>query len=73
MKQKIYNAAIAALEEFKQVENPKTNALNANFLLGKYYAMCDLLCDTDMTMYIKLYDETKIKREELVEIANNIY
>lgn len=53
--------------------NPTTAALNAEFALGKYIALMDIVKAYDMDLYVSTAKSTKEARDKLSSIANNIY
>lgn len=71
--------AVQALNDFEEVANQKTNALNAEFCLGKFHMIADILDNLSnnnkiyLGDFVDLVDTTKEKRNKLSEIANNIY
>ena len=50
-----------------------TAALNANFALGKYFALMDIVKAYDMELYVSIATSTKEARDKLSNIASNIY
>ena len=71
--------AMQALNDFEEVANQKTNALNAEFCLGKFHMIADILDNLSnnnqiyLDDFIELVETTKEKRDRLLEIANSIY
>ena len=71
--------AMQALNDFEEVANQKTNALNAEFCLGKFHMIADILDNLSnnnqiyLDDFVDLVETTKEKRDRLLEIANSIY
>ena len=71
--------AVQALNDFEEVTNQKTNALNAEFCLGKFHMIADILDNLSnnnqiyLDDFIELVETTQKKRNKLLEIANSIY
>ena len=71
--------AVQALNDFEEVTNQKTNALNAEFCLGKFHMIADILdnLSNNNQIYlddlVELVETTQEKRNKLSEIANSIY
>lgn len=71
--------AVQALDDFKEVPNKKTNALNAEFCLGKFHMIADILDNLSdnnqnyLDDFVELVESTREKRDRLLEIANGIY
>ena len=71
--------AVQALNDFEEVTNQKTNALNAEFCLGKFHMIADILDNLSnnnqiyLDDFVDLVETTKEKRDRLLEIANSIY
>ena len=71
--------AMQALNDFEEVTNQKTNALNAEFCLGKFHMIADILDNLSnnnqiyLDDFVELVESTREKRDRLSEIANGIY
>ena len=71
--------AVQTLDDFEEVPNNKTNALNAEFCLGKFHMIADILDNLSnnnqiyLDDFVELVETTKEKRDRLLEIANSIY
>ena len=71
--------AMQALNDFEEVANQKTNALNAEFCLGKFHMIADILDNLSnnnqiyLDDFVELAESTREKRDRLSEIANGIY
>ena len=71
--------AVQALNDFEEVTNQKTNALNAEFCLGKFHMIADILDNLSnknviyLDDFVELVESTREKRDRLSKIANGIY
>ena len=71
--------AAQVLNDFEEVTNQKTNALNAEFCLGKFHMIADILDNLSnnnqiyLDDFVELVESTKKKKDRLSEIANGIY
>ena len=71
--------AVQALNDFEEVANQKTNALNAEFCLGKFHMIADILDNLSnknviyLDDFVELVESTREKRDRLSKIANGIY
>ena len=71
--------AVQALNDFEEVTNQKTNALNAEFCLGKFHMIADILDNLSnknviyLDDFVELVESTREERDRLSEIANGIY
>lgn len=58
---------------FNPVENNRTNIINAELTLGKFFALMELLFKIDVNAYVELADSTKEQRDMLFSITEKIY
>lgn len=66
--QKLRSLAMKALTECRQVPNRMTTILNAEFALGKFYAILDILEEIDIDEFVKLAEESEELRDRLHEV-----
>ena len=53
--------------------NPITQAINAEYALGRYHAFIDILQDLDLDAFCEVHEETSERRKELMQIVDGLY
>ena len=67
------NQILDLANEYKTVDNPITNALNAASIIGRYHGLMDILSHVCTQAWIDMHDATTDKINELLVIQNSIY
>lgn len=62
----------SAASKCERETNITTAALNAEFVLGKYFALMDIIKTYDIDLYISVAKSTREARNKLSNIVNNI-
>lgn len=62
----------SAASKCERETNITTAALNAEFALGKYFALMDIVKTYDMDLYISVAKSTREARDKLSNIVNNM-
>lgn len=62
----------SAVSKCERETNVTTAALNAEFALGKYFALMDIIKTYDIDLYISVAKSTREARNKLLNIVNNI-
>ena len=71
---KLKDKALKALHNANiDVENKRTRILNANYALGEFFALSELIWEYDINVYVQLGEQTKEYRDKLLEITEDIY
>lgn len=63
----------SAASKCERETNITTAALNAEFALGKYFALMDIIKTYDIDLYISVAKSTREAKEKLVSIVNKLY
>lgn len=53
--------------------HPVTAALNAEFALGEYFALMNIIKTYDMDLYVSVAKSTQETKDKLTNITNNMY
>lgn len=67
------NQILDLADEYKPVDDPITNALNAASILGQYHGLMDILSHICTQAWIDVHDATTGKINKLLVIQNSIY